>query len=275
MNLIPDFELDSLCRTVWVSAKAKEAWGQPIRDCANLVSELELLSVSEGQRKCGWQSINIQQLPSFERRCAEIGLATLAVKYSAPFEGFAHKFQPAGDINNNTNVPVIFAARLQDALNYRNAYEAGNHEAQGEFLGFPDCCRRFFDWVWPRYYDPIAQIKDKDKCHPYSNPLLRYIGLRVSFHIPCSFHCDKTIELAMQRMRLAREINADMATLLEALLSMPMSWDCLHGIAIIRTPIFYVIINSVPSIDRQIVKLNGKFIPKESARGICFPFKRD
>jgi len=240
-----------------------------------LVSELELLSVAKGQRKCGWQSIGIQNLPSFEKRCAEKGLTTLVVKYSAPFSGFAHKFQPAGDINNNTNVPVIFARKLEDALNYRNAYESGNHDAQGEFLGFPLCCRQFFDWVWPDYYDPIGQIKDKDNPHPFSNPLLRYVGLRLSFHIPCSFHCEETIEIGRQRMELAKEIDADLAKLLEALLSMPMSWDCLHGIAVIRTPIFYAITSSVPNATRQIVKLNGDFIPKESAKGICFPFKRE
>lgn len=275
MNLVKDFEIDPLLRIVWTSAKAREAWEQSIKDCANLVSELELLSVAEGQRQCGWQSIGIQQLPSFEKRCAELGLVTLVVRYSQSFQGFAHKFQPAGNINNNTNVPVIFARKLKDALNFRNAYEAGNHDAQGEFLGFPDCCRRFFDRVWPDYYDPIWQIKDKDKFHCYSNPLLRYIGLRISFHIPCSFHCDKTIELALQRMRLAREINADLAKLLEALLSMPVEWDCLHGIAIIRTPIFYLIISSVPSNARHTVRMGGNFIPEESAKGICFPFKRE
>jgi len=214
-------------------------------------------------------------LPSFEKRCAEIDLVTLAVRYSAPFKGFAHKFHPAKGVDNNTNVPIIFAKELKDALNYRNAYEAGNHDAQGEFLGFPDCCRRFFNKAWPGYYDPIWQIKNRDKFHPYSNPLLRYVGLRISFHIPCSFHCDKTIELALQRMRLAREINSDLAKLLEALLSMPMSWDVKNGIAVIRTPIFYIITSSVPTTERHLVEIGGKFIPKESAKGICFPFKRE
>ena len=275
MQLIKDFSIDPFLRTIWVSAEAKKTWESAIRDCADLVSELELLSVAKEQRKCGWQSISIQQLPSFEKRCAEMGLTTLIVRYSAPLDGFAHKFQPVTKIDNNTNTPVIFAKKLEDALNYRRAYEVGNHDAQGEFLGFPICCRQFFNWVWPDYYDPIGQIKDKDNPHPFSNPLLRYIGLRLSFHIPCSFHCEKTIEIGKQRMSLAKEIDPNLAMLLEALLSMPMSWDVKGGIAVVRTPIFYIITSSVPSAEKYLVEIKGNFYPKESAKGIIFPFKRE
>lgn len=274
MKLIPNFDISPFLQMVWISEEAKKTWEQPIRDCSAIVSELELLSVVEGHRRCGWQSINVTNLPNFEHKCAEMGLVTLIVRFSAGFKGFAHKFQPIDHVDDKTNVPVIFARNITHAKQYLDSYNAGDHVRQGEWLGFPGCCRDFFNEVWAKgFYDPIEQISRDNGFHPYSNPVLRYIGLRVGFHIPCSFHCDETIKLAEQRMELAYEKFPQQAKLLEALLAMPMSWDTLHGIAVVRTPIFYIITSSVPCEKKHVVEINGDFIPRESATGLIFPFQ--
>ena len=274
MKLIPNFDISPFLQMVWVSEEARKTWEQPIRDCSALVSELELLSVVEGHRRCGWQSINIKSLPSFEQKCANLGLTTLVVRFSAHFTGFAHKFQAINHIDDKTNVPVIFAGNPRVALEYKEAYDSGDHDKQGKFLGFPKCCREFFSDVWAKgYFDPIFQMDRSRGFHPYSNPALRYIGIRIGFHIPCSFHCDETIKLAEQRMQLAYEKFPQQAKLLAALLAMPMSWDALHGIAVVRTPLFYAITSSVPCEKKHVVEINGDFIPRESATGLIFPFK--
>jgi hypothetical protein len=56
---------------------------------------------------------------------------------------------------------------------------------------------------------------------------------------------------------------------------MPMSWDVYHGVAVVRTPIFYLIVPSVPAVGRYIVEVvsEPKFRPREGARGIGFPFE--
>jgi hypothetical protein len=97
---------------------------------------------------------------------------------------------------------------------------------------------------------------------------LRYIGIRVGFHIPCSFACKETIAVGQQRMDLMRAKNEGSAKLLVSLLSMPISWDCYHGAAIVRTPIFYIITSSCPSINRYVVEVPGTFIPQEATNEI-------
>jgi len=268
MRLIDNFDIPPFLRTVWVSADARKTWEAIIKDCSHMVSELEILSVVENHRRCGWQSVNIQSLPQFEQRCAELGLVTLVVRYSKELKGFSHKFEPTSAVDNRTNVPVIFARNIQDAYEYKQAYDSGDHDKQGDFLGFPKCCREFFSEVWAEgYYDPIAQMTDSDNSHPYSNPILRYIGLRVGFHIPCSFHCNETIELAKQRMKLAYEKFSQQAKSLDILLTMPMSWDCLHGITVVRTPLFYIVTSSVPCEKRHVVKIAEYFSPEEAISG--------
>ena len=58
-------------------------------------------------------------------------------------------------------------------------------------------------------------------------------------------------------------MNPDLRKIMEALLSMPMSWNVLHGVAEIRTPIFWVITGSVPAAEKYSVWVKGEFIPKE------------
>lgn len=112
------------------------------------------------------------------------------------------------------------------------------------------------------------------KGHPHSNSVLRYLGLRACFHIPCSFNCEPTIEVSEKRMELAREVDADLVKLLDALMRMPHSWDCYHALAVVRSPIFYSIAASEPSAERYVVEIEGDFIPKESATGAIFPFEQ-
>ena len=171
------------------------------------------------------------------------------------------------------------------AQEFKEAHFKGDHIKQGGFLEFPLCCREFFNEHWSKgYIDPIWQMVHPDKfvlienntlfyevedCHPFSNPLLRYAGIRVGFHIPCSFNCPETIQIAEQRLTLMKE---DDKKLLIALLSMPMSWDCYHGTAIIKTPLFQIVMQSNPCTERFVVKVKGKFMPRETPEGTEFPY---
>jgi hypothetical protein len=275
MKLIPDFKMTPFSRTAWVSGAARQTWEQAIQECAALVSELEIESVAAGQRPCSWQTIARAGLPDFARRCAEKGLIVLPVRFVGAFNGFVH-YTPEGD----ASVYNIIARRLEDALRFREAFEKGDHEVQGEMLGFPKCCREAFAANWKAgYFDPIWQsaISDiggdtvpesvdnitKYEVHPYSNPLLRYIGLRVGFHIPHSFRCGETIAAGIERLSLAKD--QGLVKILESLLSMPMRAELFHGILTVRTPIFYLITYSVPTEEKYIIEVNGDFIPKEGA----------
>jgi hypothetical protein len=269
MKLIKDLPIKPFCRMLWVSDEARRVWENPVKRCADMVNRLEVDSVEAGHRRCSWQTIDEYELPGFAKRMADKGLITLVVHYTGKFDGFAHYTVPF-ETGKPKNVSVVISRSIEDARDYKTAFETGDNDKQGWFLGFPKCCREFFTDIWPKgYYDPIWQMADRENPHPFSNPLLRYIGLRVGFHIPHSFNCKATIELARQRLSIA---DKHLSKILIALLSMPMSWEVLHGIAFVRTPIFYLIVSSVPSEEKYKVELQGKFIPREASEGIAFPF---
>jgi len=251
----------------WVSRAAKDKWEKTITACAQMVQELEILSVKEGQRPCAWRTINRQSLPDFTQQCARMNLIVMPVRWVGSWDGFIHH-TPEGD----SNVYCIIAREMDDALAYLDAFNAGDNVRQGEMLGFPSCCCLFFEQNWKAgYFDPVWQMTGKDQSHPYANPLLRYIGLRVGFHIPCSFNCAETIKGAHARLLIAKD--RDLVKLLTGLLSMPISWSALHGQAVVRTPIFYLITQTVPTHKEYRIDLKGSFMPNEAAAGVCFPFR--
>jgi len=272
MKLIKDFKMQPFTRTAWVSAVARDKWAGVIQECSLLVNELEIESVAAGQRPCAWSTIKRENLPDFIKCCAEKGLIVLPVRWVGSFDGFIH-YTPQGD----AGAYCIIARDLKNAMTFREAFDRGDHAGQGEMLGFPKCCRDAFTKNWKAgYFDPIWQsaisryplempeinrLHIIDDAHPYSNPLLRYVGLRVGFHIPCSFICAATIAAGTERLSLAKD--KDLVKLLEALLSMPMRAELLHGILVVRTPIFYIIQYSVPTEEKYSIEVDGTFIPKE------------
>jgi len=286
MKLIKNFNLTSFTQISWVSQVARDKWENVVTACSQMVQDLEILSVKHGHRRCAWRTISRQSLPGFSQKCAAMGLTVLPVRWVGAWEGFIHH-TPEGD----SNVYCVISRELNDALEYLDAFNRGDNVKQGELLGFPKCCCEFFAKNWTAgYFDPIWQMAYSgpasmdcgretvtplstrvSKVHPHSNPMLRYIGLRVGFHIPCSFHCDATIAMAKDRLRIAPD--QDLVKLLTAMLSMPMSWSALHGQAVIKTPIFYLITQTVPTLEEYIIELPGEFMPREAARGIQFPFK--
>ena len=296
MKLIPGLDLPPSCRMVWTNDEARKVWAPVLPKVSAMVSELEVLSVAKGHRPCAWQTIGEAEFPRLAAEWAAMGLVSLPIKRVRNFTGFAHKHEEP-QAGERASLCVIVSKTLADTLRFRAAFEQSDNDTQGELLGFPKCCREFFCTSWAGgYYDPIWQaalnstlihIYDPSANqegrasyhlrvlgHPFANPVLRYAGIRVGFHLPCAFDCRDTIAVAAERMDLAKATDPNLADVLKGLLSMPMSWDVFHGVAVVRTPIFYLIVPSIPTAERYVVEVvsTPQFIPKESAKGTGFPF---
>jgi len=287
MKLMEGLDLAPSCRTVWLSEEARRVWAPIFPKLGAMVSDLEVLSVARWQRPCAWQTIGEDQFPRLAAAWAEMGLVSLPIKRVRNFTGFAHRHEEPRP-GERASLCVIVSRTLKDTLRFKSSFEKGDNDVQGELLGFPKCCRTFFCETWAKgYFDPVWQAALNSKhtiigerhirveSHPFANPVLRYAGLRVGFHIPHALDCQETIAVATERMKLAKATDPNLTKLLGGLLSMPMSWDVYHGVAVVRTPIFYLIVPSVPAVERYVVEVvsEPEFRPREGVRGIEFPFE--
>lgn len=279
MKLIKSFQWqNSFLKIVWNSAQSEHEWSGIITKCAKGCYDLEIKSLVAKMRPAAWRSIHEDNLPAFTKEMSKFGLIALPIRYTGTYQGFAHR-SPELKKGQPKNVYCIISADKNAAFGFREAFEANDPATQGEFLGYPKCCREAFAENWKKgYIDPIWQaaiktIRDstgkevdgdhamkskavlKSLHHPYSNPIWRYVGIRLSFHIPCSFNCKATTDKASE---IAQLLSKSTRALLDEILSMPVEWSVLNGIGILKTPMFYVVFNSVATREKYTVKLEAK-----------------
>lgn len=283
MELLKNFELDGFMRMVWLNKKAKEAWSPVISSANALVHEMEVESVVINQRPCAWVTVDERNYPQAKANWESKNLNSLVLRKVGQFQGFANKFIPP-----RPNEPGMFCCIVSKSMDelaaFKDAASRADDFTQGILLGYGECCAHFFVDIWLRgYHDPIwqtalnSQIVNQTSCHirvkphPLSNPMLRFAGVRAGFHIPCSFNCQETIRISKERFVLAKEFDFELVEKMEELLRMPMSWDCYHGVAIIRTPIFYLVVPSCASMNRYVVEIEGDYIPSEAEKGLVYP----
>jgi SAM-dependent methyltransferase len=58
------------------------------------------------------------------------------------------------------------------------------------------------------------------------------------------------------------------------MLSWPMEWSSLHGIAEIKTPVFKISTSTDPLASKAVVRREGDRYPEEGATGLAFPFRQ-
>jgi hypothetical protein len=141
---------------------------------------------------------------------------------AADIKGGVHVFLSKDKkmLNNGMWYPVIIKGRLifqprADSLNY------------GNFLGYPDCCTKFFrkynNWNKYSFLYEIYKNSDSTREYPfYCNPFLKGAVYCYIYHMPCSFQCKKTIKLVTS---LRKEIKKREPRFIEAIdqhLKMPL-----------------------------------------------------
>lgn len=285
------FQLPPSARIQFVSQKALDVWEPKINKASSCFSGLELLTVQHGIRACTTAHISNADLPYAIQRYAEKGLIYVPIRAVGVYSGFAHTHPPVLE-GQPWNWFGVVAKKPEDAHAWRTAHEKGDHETMGTLLGYPKCCRDFFNNVWGAgYIDPIWQqaencdsnLKKNQRSQfirlnnntPWeSSSMLRYIGTRITPHIPCSHDCKSTLDFARQWIELGEKLQVDGLEELKEILQLPIEWNASHGIAYITTPVFKIETNSVPCDSPYIVQREGTFFPKESAKGLTFPFLR-
>lgn len=288
MERLP-FRLHDFTRTSWASARAKTVWLPRIDRIVKCRQELEWRTVAAGLQPCAARITAPDQLAGYARLMDEHGLAALPLR-KVPARGAAYT-SVLGEAQSAE--PFNYQVVIGAAENIARFKTAWDERAEGEvrtLLGYPSCCRDFFEQVWvqDRFLDttwPMAQNtpSGRELSHTsreiespaVTNVLLRWLGVRCVSHLPCSFTCPATIERAEQFLALgnASGYAEEMAWLLE-MLDWPVEWSALHGIAEIKTPVVKIAALSDATSTKYIVRRPGRTYPKEGVYGLAFPYRQ-
>jgi Putative heavy-metal chelation len=182
---------------------------------------------------------------------------------------------------------TVFVGLRQHIQQAERAWSGRDDHAVGALLGYPVCCRDFFRKTWTQGpgLDTTWAMAGADETatgvvdmepngSTFANLLWRWLGVRAVPHLPCSFHCKETAALGMQFRAVAEQAQCGPTwRWLEEVLSWPVQWSALHGIAEIKTPILKIVTRTDAAERKQIVNWKGNGYPPEGAAGQQFPYR--
>lgn len=289
------FPVPEWCRTIWVSAAAEALWRPRIARISAAWNAAERASVGT-IRDAARQSVRPDDVAELSRKAAESGLTLVVLGQSGAAQHYS-----AGPVPVRDGQPWNYTAALVRSPKagrlFTEAWKAGDDEAIGQLLGFPSCCRRFFQRVWVKeqwadttwpmaletaYHATDDRFDDPETPLLYdvfsgtpreANIMLRWAGLRWVPHLPCSFSCQPTHVFGEQfRAVMHGGGHAQEAEWLDELLDMAVEWSAWHGIAEVKTPLFKVSTKTDATAERLVVRRAGRRLPEAAARGNTFPY---
>lgn len=232
-----DFQLPDFTRLLWASASARKIWEPRISQINKEWDDVQYRSVKEDFRKGCILPADLDSFSKLQIRAAEDGLIPYVIGLHSVRSIYAATPEKFDGTHGQFSIAILQPAFLQKFV--KALAESDNSEI-GRILGYPDCCIRFFQryWIEEKWVDttyPMVMI-DPDfnyEVPPENNILLRWLGVRLVPHLPCSFNCKWTTAFALQLESLWNQGILEDA---KEMLRWPIEWSALHGIAEIKTP---------------------------------------
>lgn len=280
------FLLHDFTRTCWVSDRARAAWLPRMQKIIGAWEEIEWRTVQAGMRACAVQFLSPEAFVQASQKWAREGLCAFPIDIQGQSDGYTTTPVPM-----SPNKPIMFRCVIgatEAAATFIEALKERDSDTMGQLLGYPQCCQEFFrqvwvedgliDTTWPMACASSDSGEYRDQIEVdaswHCNVLWRWMGLRCVAHLPCGFDCKATIEIANRFIESGREwgFEAEADWLLE-ILSWPVEWSALHGIAEIKTPLLKASTRTDATASKYTVRYRGTKLPPESASGLNFPFK--
>jgi 2-polyprenyl-3-methyl-5-hydroxy-6-metoxy-1,4-benzoquinol methylase len=283
-----DFRLPDFTRYAWVSDPARAIWEPRINQVTNMLLELEWRAIASGVRRCALRTVHPEQVSSLTTTLSPFNIEIEPLQKIAISKNYSASLQTANEDEPFTYWAVL--GRKADIEAFKYAYWENDQDAIGRLLGYPECCTRFFTEVWVNQgcVDTTWQMAHESlnsnliTSHEIeipqvsnSNILLRWLGVRAVFHLPCRFDCEATQQLADNLADVARNAGFDeeLAWLSE-MLRWPVEWSALHGIAEIKTPVVKISTRTDATPQKYTVRYLGDRYPEIGVQGLTFPYKR-
>lgn len=290
------FTLPDFTRLIWHSAEARDVWEPRLARINAAWGVTERLAVLKGVRSACLTFLSPTDLLEASQRAVRegilvlpLGMTGLTAQYSSTSQGVV-----AG---RPWQYRVVFV-RPEAAADWVAAWNGGKVDdaAVGRLLNYPSCCREFFQKVWvaERGVDTTWQMAaatpgavrrswehGEELRIPAGSPLganimLRWLGVRLVPHLPCSLACEATHQQALDFLAVGHEAGfSEEMWWVEEMLAWPVEWSALHGVAEIRTPVCTVSTRTDATAGNLVVQREGIAYPAEGVRGLRFPFQQE
>ena len=266
------------CRRQWVSAEARALWAPRIQAITADWNAVECATVG-ACRQAAVLHVDPGQLAAFSAKVAErrLVLNVMAQVGAGPSYTSGTVAPDGGAFQYKVSIATSKDVSAQLA----SAWDDKVQTTVAELLGYPQCCADFFAATWDEaeWHDTTWPMADGHQggdphlatadVNPNTNVLLRWAGVRWFPHLPCSFECEHTAQVANDFRAHTPQHIIDWK---DELLGAPIEWSSRNGIALIRHPLFTISASTdvVPGATLR-VQLHGGAQPAGAPTGLAFP----
>lgn len=252
MNRLP-FVLPDSTRFIW--SREGLWWKDKLPSLVNAHFDIEIQSVIHDDRAGTIQFIPIEQFQEYAKRIQAMGLFLYPISLTGGTKTYSSS--PNGG-KDTVRVYITKDSKNLETLD----------------LGYPECCKKFYEQYWEKehYVDTTWIMCSKDDKNiplhlndwPIStNILLRWLGIRPVFHLPCSPYCEESKWIGEENLGLWKKFHPELHKLIVEMLNWPVEWSALHGYARIKTPVCEIVSRTDATAELYIVKRKGIYIPKD------------
>jgi hypothetical protein len=287
-----DFVLPGFSRHAWSSGTARDEWQPRMDRIRAALQDVIVESVVRGQRPCGVIRARDSELDSLASRCADRGMAVAPIEpapspksTASVTANYALETLVCGPTPADTATVVV--GRPADIETMAAVWGRGACAEVATLLGYPSCCGGFLvglvdehrlDATWSVAHNSDHSTHDRSdiaiRAQPETNVLWAPVGIRLLPHIPCQFGCARSRHVGDELMDLARMMGYDAEIgWIQQILSWPLRWSALHGIAETKTPILKMVTRTDATAAIHTVDWQGVGQPDSAASGLSFPHR--
>lgn len=139
-----NFRLPDFTRVMWASEQHRAVWGARLQRIATAWGEMERWSVVDGVRPSALQMVAPEDLTRVAAWAARHGIVALPVARLIAATEYSSTAAPPGPTDPWAYRVAFCRPDVADE------WQGADDAKVGELLGFPDCCRAFFDRVWTK-----------------------------------------------------------------------------------------------------------------------------
>lgn len=272
-----DFKLPDFNRVSWVSEQLKTQWESTILALPQVIDLVFLHREITDAVPIQIKSVSANDLFDYKKKIYSIGLFAeqLIELPKSIVLYFGLKEQEVGYyyviIGLRSHV-LSFVRGIKDS-NLELIADYLHHETFQYWKDYAD--HQLTDSTWGLFKD-IEREESKllAQDNTLLNPCWHNCGIRSVPYNPISLDSKYGLQVASAIQSLAKQIIQEQCNAWYEVLSWPVEWSALHGIAEVKTPIFKMAYNTDTTAGKYTLQLQSDTYPENGLRGLLFPYKK-
>ncbi|QRY55975.1 hypothetical protein [Sphingobacterium siyangense] len=272
-----DFKLPDFNRISWVSEELRSKWESTIETLPKVIDSVFLHREITDAVPIQIKSVSANDIFDYKKKIYSIGLFAeqLTELPKSILFYFGLKEKEAGYY-------YIIIGLRSHVLSFMRGIKDSNLELIADYLHHETfkywrdyATHQLLDSTWS-FFTEIDMKEGKliAQDNTLLNPCWRNCGISSVPYNPALLDCGYGLQVASAIQSVAKKNLQELHNAWYELLSWPVEWSALHGIAEVKTPIFKMVYNTDTTAGKYTLQLQSDTYPENGLRGLLFPYKK-